>query len=268
MNNYLDMKQVIYLITILSALVSLMVGCQEDPALYTEADGVYFGTKDTIVNYSFAKYPQKKSDTILVPVNVLGNAGSSDRNFQVEIVKDDTLYSGIEGVHFKLAENVVIPAKAVVGTLPVIVYRTLEMEAGKVVNFAIKLKKNTNFPADGIARGQKLNINLAYIQMPATWGEFTGAITGNFAGYRDNFGTWTPTKYKLILDALYDKETGTTITEFPGSRFSPPIIYNQYVAVVRNYIKTNYPGNYGKPGPILTDPDNSNLPIQVGPANY
>ncbi|MOA44232.1 hypothetical protein D3C78_1664710 [compost metagenome] len=95
-----------------------------------------------------------------------------------------------------------------------------------------------------------------------------GNKTGQFAGYKDNFGTWTKTKYKLILDALYDPKTGTTVTEFPGSRFLPPVLYNQYVAIVRNYIKANYPGNYGGSGATLLDPDNNNMPVQVGPANY
>jgi hypothetical protein len=243
-------------------------GCEDKPDLFKEPDGVYFGTADTAISYSFAKYPKRITDTVRIPVNVLGNSNSMDRSIAVEVVSASGGDAALEGTHFKILDDSKIPAKAIAGTILVVVYRTADLETGKVVKFAIRLRKDQNFPAEGIVGKQKLTINLAYLQKPASWGEFTGSVTGFFAGYKDNFGTWTPTKYKLILDALYDPATSTTIAEFPGSRFGPPIIYNQYVAVVRNYIKTHYPGNYGLGGAILNDPDNSNMPVQVGPANY
>lgn len=244
-------------------------GCKEDPALFVEKDGLYFGTVDTAISYSFAKYPNKISDTINVPVNVLGNSASDSRSISFELVPEAGDGAAIEGTHFKIPAGAVIPAKAISGVIPVVVYRTADLESGKAVKIGLRIKKDQNFPAEGITTKQKLIINLAYLQKPASWGEFTGSVTGFWAGYQTNFGTWTPTKYKLILDALYDPVTGTTVTEFPGSRFGNiPVIYNQYIAIVRNYIKVNYPGNYGLGGAVLIDPDNNNMPIQVGPANY
>jgi hypothetical protein len=242
--------------------------CEEKPTLYNETDGLYFGTADTIMSYSFAKYPKKEIDTIHVPVQVLGSTSLADRSIDINLLQQAGDSAAVEGVHFKLVADPKVAANSVTGTVPIVVYRTADLESGKMVRFAIQLKLNNDFPSQGIASKQKLIVNLAYIQRPLNWGEFTGAITGYFAGYKDNFGTWTPTKYKLILDALYDPTTGTTVTEFPVSRFSPPIVYNHYVAIVRNYIKTHYPGNYGLAGAVLLDPDNDNLPIQVGPANY
>ncbi|QIL40509.1 DUF4843 domain-containing protein [Pedobacter sp. HDW13] len=247
--------------------ISFFSGCSKDPALFAEADAIYFGTADTSISYSFAKYPKKLKDTINVPVNVLGNSAATDRSFSVEILPSAN-NAAIEGTHFKLLTNLIIPAKSVMGMLPVVVYRTADLENGKQVKINLKLKKDQNFAAEGITTKQKITINLGYMQKPDSWGEFTGTVTGFFAGYQTNFGTWSPTKYKVILDALYDPATGVTITEFPGSRFSPPVAYNLYLATVRNYIKTNYPGNYGLPGAVLNDPDNGNKPIQVGPANY
>jgi hypothetical protein len=84
-------------------------------------------------------------------------------------------------------------------------------------------------------------------------------------------GTWTKTKYKLILEALYDKASDTTVSEFPSSRFGSPAIYIQYLQLTKNYIRTKYPGNYSTPvgiGATLRDPDAGNAVIQVGPANY
>lgn len=246
-----------------------LFGCKEDPALFVEKDGLYFGTADTAISYLFAKYPNRITDTIRVPVNVLGNATSGDRPISFELIAEAGDGAAIEGKHFKIPGGAVIPGKAITGVIQVVIYRTADLESGKTVKLSIRIKKDEGFPADGITTKQKLVISMAYLQKPASWGEFTGSITGFFAGYRDNFGTWTPTKYKMILDALYDPATGTTVTEFPGSRFAPiPVIYNQYVAIVRNYIKVKYPGNYGLGGAVLTDPDNNNMPVQVGPANY
>ncbi|UKJ09275.1 DUF4843 domain-containing protein [Solitalea lacus] len=246
-----------------------ITACEEKPALFTDTDGLYFGTADTAISYSFAKYPKKIADTLQIPVNVLGNSAASDRPIGVEVVAMSELGTAIEGTHFKILSNPVIPANAHKSTIQVAVYRTPDLESGGVKKFAIRLRKDENFPSEGISLKQKLTVNLAYIQKPASWGEYTGTVTGYWAGFSANFGTWTPTKYKLILEALYDPQTGTTVTEFPGNRFGPPVIYSQYLATVRNYIKTKYPGNYGVAGgATLTDPDNSNLPVQVGPANY
>lgn len=262
-----SMKKLRYFLMVL-VCGTLAVSCEDKPALYSEQGAIYFGTADTLFSYSFAQHPRKIKDTVFVPVNILGDATAADRHFDVEVLHVSDTAGAVEGVHFELGNGGIIPANATVGSLPVIVYRTPDLEEGKAVRFGIRLKKDENFPAEGISARQKLTINLAYIQKPASWGEFTGSITGYFAGYKDNFGTWTPTKYKLILDALYDVNTDMTVTEFPGSRFSPPVLYNQYVALVRNYIKAKYPGNYGLSGAVLTDPDYNNLPIQVGPANY
>lgn len=247
---------------------NLFFSCEDQPMLFTDSDALYFGTADTLLAYSFAKYPKRASDTLFIPLQVLGNTANQDRALAIEVLPTADGNPAIEGQHYKIPEQGIIHANSIKGTLPVVIYRTTDLEDGASVSFTLKIKPNEDFQTIGIAKNQKLRINLAYIQKPASWGEFTGAVTGFFAGYNTNFGTWTPTKYKVILDALYDEKTETTVTEFPGSRFNPPILYNQYVAIVRNYIKTNYPGNYGLAGPKLTDPDNDNLPIQVGPANY
>lgn len=255
------------LITILFCAV--FSSCEIGPTMYTEKDGLYFGTSDTLHSYSFAKYPKRVTDTLYIPVNVMGDEAVIDRPIAYEIIKESGQNSAVEGTHFKVLGQPVIPAGAITGTLPIVIYRTPDLEEeGTVLNFSIRLKTDDGFPIEGIAVRQKMSFSLAYLQRPTSWGEFTGGVTGFFAGYKDNFGTWTPEKYRVIINALYDPETETTVTEFPGSRFQPSIIYRQYVAIVRNYIKANYPGNYGLPGAVLLDPDEDNKPIQVGPANY
>lgn len=247
------------------SVIPILTACEKQPELFKETDGLYFGGADGQLSYSFAKYPKKLLDTIYVPVNILGEAANVDRSISVDYVKADDM-EGVEGQHFKLPEQAVMPANAYKTVVPVTVYRTSDLE-DRPVKFKLKLNQNNSFPGLGITNQQTIIVSLAYIQEPANWGTFSGTF---FAGYSANFGTWTKTKYKLILDALYDEEKGETITEFPGSRIvgQYPIIYKQYLTIVRNYIRINYPGNYDGVGAKLLDPDANNQPIQVGPANY
>jgi hypothetical protein len=252
----------IFLFLLPVIVILSFIGCVKNPELYSQTDGLYFGADS--VAYSFALYPQKTIDTVHIPVNVLGKPLGVDRPISVSIATGP-LYNAVSGVHYKLLSNPVMPANAVTTTIPVVVYRTPDLDS-TAVKFAFKINQNSGFPGQGITANQTVIVNLAYIQKPATWGTLTGLP---WAGYSANFGTWTKTKYKLILAALYNPATGTTVTEFPvGSRFAPPLIYSQYLALVRDYILTNYPGNYGLPGATLTDPDANNQVIKVGPANY
>ncbi|SMO76908.1 DUF4843 domain-containing protein [Solitalea koreensis] len=267
------MKKLFHILSFFAILS--IVGCEEKPTLFTETDGLYFGTADTVLNYSFAKYPYKTFDTLQIPVNVLGNSFSADRPISVEVQTASWL-NAVDGVHYKvLSSDAVVRANAYKATIPVVVYRTPDLEAN-MVKIKLKLKTNEAFQGEGITTKQAVTINLAYMMKPTTWGIDMSVSSVGFAARPTNFGTWTKAKYKLMLEALYDPATGATVTEFPIT--APyPVIYNQYVAVVRNYIKTKYPGNYGLGGPnaaTLTDPDapdqitpGKNL-IQVGPANY
>jgi hypothetical protein len=120
----------------------------------------------------------------------------------------------------------------------------------------------------GISAKTSLKVKVGFLQKPPTWGELTGL---QWAGYSTNFGTWTRTKYKLILEVLYDPISDTTISEFPFGRSQPPAIYLQYLQLVKNHLRTNYPGNFTIPrgiGPTLRDPDNKDSVVQVGPSNY
>jgi hypothetical protein len=255
-------KGIFYLII----FVAILPGCKEDvPTVFSDPDGIYFSAPADSIAYTFAKYPHRLSDTLKIPVTVLGKAAGTDRTISLEKLTGSDL-NGIEGVHYKLFQPYIIPAGKVTTTLPVVIYRTGDMDSLSF-NFKFQLKANENF-LSGISAKTSLKIKIGYLQKPATWGDLTGI---QWAGYSTNFGTWTKTKYKLVLDALYDPVSDTTVSEFPFSRFGPPAAYIQYLQLVKNYIRTKYPGNYSIPrgiGATLRDPDNRDSVIQVGPANY
>jgi uncharacterized protein DUF4843 len=257
------MKKGIYYIIL---FVAIFQGCKEDvPTVFAEPDGIYFSTLADSLTYTFAKYPNRLSDTLKISVTVLGNAADKDRTISLEKLSGVDI-NGTEGVHYKLLQPYTIPAGKVSTMLPVVIYRTGDMDSLSI-NFKFQMKANENF-VSGISAKTSLKIKVGYLQKPPTWGELTGL---QWAGFSTNLGTWTRTKYKVVLDALYDPVSDTTVSEFPYGRSQPPAIYLQYLQLVKNYIRINYPGNYSTPlgiGATLRDPDANNNVIQVGPANY
>ena len=252
--------------SILIAAAGSFTGCKKDnPDLFSEPDGIYFSTPSDSLYYTFAKYPNRTVDTLQIPVTVLGKVASKDRSFTVEKFAEAGL-NGVEGVHYKLLPPYTLPAGKVSTVIPVVVFKTADMD-NLLISFKLQLKQNENF-VSGISAKTFLKVNVGYLQKPPSWGEFGGS---QWAGYSTNFGTWTKTKYKVILEALYDPVSDTTVTEFPYSRFGAPASYLQYLQLVKNYIRTNYPGNNSNPvgiGVTLRDPDANNNVVQVGPANY
>ena len=257
-------KGIIYII--IFAAILPFAACKEDvPTVFAEPDGIYFSAPADSMTYTFAKYPTRLSDTLRIPVTVLGKPAGTDRTISLEKLSGADI-NGTEGVHYKLLQPYSLPAGKVSTTLPVVLYRTGDMDSLSI-NFKFQLKANENF-ISGISAKTSLKIKVGYLQKPPTWGELTGI---QWAGYSTNMGTWTRTKYKVILDALYDPVSDTTISDFPYARTQPPAIYIQYLQLVKNYIRTKYPGNYSFPrgiGATLRDPDYKDSVIQVGPSNY
>ena len=257
------MKKGIFYIILFAAILP---GCKEDvPTVFAEPDGIYFSAPADSMTYTFAKYPTRSSDTLKIPVTVLGKPAGTDRTISIEKLSGADI-NGTEGIHYKLLQPYTIPAGKVSTTIPVVIYKTGDMDSLSF-NFKFQLKANENF-VSGISAKTSLKIKVGFLQKPPTWGELTGL---QWAGYSLNMGTWTRTKYKVVLDALYDPVSDTTISEFPYSRFGSPAIYIQYLQLVKNYLRTKYPGNYSFPrgiGATLRDPDYKDSVIQVGPSNY
>jgi len=255
-------KGIFYLIL----FAAILPGCKEDvPTIFAEPDGIYFSAPADSITYTFAKYPNRVSDTLKIPVTVLGNPSGTDRTITIEKLTGTDI-NGTEGVHYKLLQPYTIPAGKVTTMLPVVIYKTGDMDS-LWINFKFQLKANENF-VSGISAKTSLKIKVGFLQKPSSWGEYNGF---QWAGNSAEFGTWTKTKYKVILDALYDPVSDTTVSEFPYLKVAAPAIYIQYLQLVRNYIRTNYPGNYSEPrgiGATLRDPDNRDSVIRVGPANY
>jgi hypothetical protein len=259
-------------VTALAALLFLAACTKNELIPFTQPASVYFGsptvfgTPKTSVDYSFAKYPSRSVDTIKLTVSLLGDAAAFDREIKVQVA-DTSIANATNGVEFKLLPPYKLPANAYSATIPVVVYRTGPMDS-IAYTFVLKLAASEQLGV-GISAQSQYKVRLAYLQKPTSWDVYNGSE--GWAHYPANLGTWTRAKYKLVLAALHNPISDTTITEFPSSRFQPPAVYTQYLQMVKNYILKNYPGNYSVPlgvGPTLRDPDANNLVIQVGPSNY
>lgn len=255
-----------YLLAVMTVAVLGLFSCKEDvPQLFHLKDGIYFSSSTDSVYYTFAKYPNKTKDTLFIPVAVLGDAASKARIMNVAALDSNDAVLGTDP-HFTLQPGYKIDSGQIRGTIAVIVNRTTDLDTA-VMKFKLRLLPSSDF-AEGITTKMDLKVTLGFLQMPPSWGGFSGSM---WAGYSTNFGSWTKTKYKLILDALYDQQSDTTVSEFPYNRFGAPAIYLQYLQQVKNYIRINYPGNYSTPlgiGATLRDPDAGDAVIQVAPANY
>ena len=258
------MKKLIISISALAGLFFYTACSPKKPAVFEQKTGIYFGAATDSLTYSFAKFPKRLSDTLKIPVKVLGDAASTDKTFSIEAATGNGI-TAIEGVHYKLLNPYSMPAGQLATTIPVVIYRTPGMDT-TIFSFKLQLKASDDFET-GMTTKSAYLVKLAFLQRPANWGTLSGL---DWAGHKNEFGTWTKTKYQLILNALYDPVHDTTVTEFPYSS-SPtqiPDIARQYLQIVKNYIRINYPVNNGGTGASLTDPDANNQLIQVGPANY
>jgi Domain of unknown function (DUF4843) len=259
------MKKEITSILLLTLVLAFVACSPDEPTLFKEPDAVYFSTPSDSMAYTFAKYPKRTVDTIKIPVTVLGSPVASDREILIESLAGEDV-NAKEGVHYKLLPPYKMSANSVSTTIPVVVYRTGDLDSISAT-MKLALKENSNFTL-GITSKTSIKIKTGFLQKPATWGEFGGS---QWAGSGSNMGTWTKTKYKVILEALYDPSSDTTVSEFPYLRGAAPAIYIQYLQFTRNYIRAKYPGNFSTPegiGPTLRDPDANNQVIKVGPANY
>lgn len=192
-------------------ILCLAPGCKkseltsyEQPAMiFIYKDG-YSDTRDS-VSYSFAvKSPALQTDTVKVPVRIMGNASPKDRVVNLKMVADSS--TAVEGVDFEFGP-LVIPAGAFSADLDIIVKRNPKLKKEQV-RLMLMIDQSADF-LPGISNARASN---------ATWGAgLTYLIKINdFFVKPDNwdtrlvyyFGAFSQVKFGFII-----KVTGRT--EFP-----------------------------------------------------
>src|SRR4051812_14521995 len=117
------MKKQIFSILMVTIMMVTAACSPEMPAIFKDADAIYFSAPSDSIAYTFAKYPNRMTDTIKLPVSVLGSPAPSEREIAFEVLTGADI-NAKEGIHYKLLPPYKMPANKVSTTLPVVVYRT------------------------------------------------------------------------------------------------------------------------------------------------
>lgn len=140
-------------ITIWLLAAGWLAGCEKkDDLVYTSDDGVYFdfsintlsNTRTDSVLYSFALFPDKSFDTVLLPVRISGNRTGVARKLKVSLVTNKTTAQA--GLHYKaLDTEYVLPADSGRLDIPVVIYNTDPMLAEMAVKLMLQLQPTGDF---------------------------------------------------------------------------------------------------------------------------
>jgi hypothetical protein len=141
------------IIIVLLAAVALVTACKKQQIdSFHGPENLYFdiglfGYTDSVL-YTFAKFPGKVTDTVLIPVRVAGNrTGDKDRVYSVRVV--DTASTALPNVHYKpLSETFVFAAGQGVQNMPVVLYNTDTLLAKRSFSLTLEIVPGTDFQAN------------------------------------------------------------------------------------------------------------------------
>ena len=229
-----------------SFAATLLVGCtKSELQAYEEPDMVYVyqlasdPNRDSIT-YSFATKPATlTTDTVKVPLRIMGTAKSKNRTVNVRAVTDGT--TAKEGQHFVLLPAV-IKANEYTGYIPVLVKRSADLKTTEV-RLIVEVIESADFkpgvPASAPQSpraGGKLTMLVKlndFLTKPANWDSFLSF----------SFGTFSQVKYAFVIQITGRSEFLTSGTD-PVS--SSQMTY--YKILCKNALAT-----YNASNPPLTD---------------
>ena len=220
----MDMKKVNYII--ISFCFALLAACSDNEKMYDGSTAIYFNLSgnevDSIV-WSFAK----TTDTLHVidiPLEITGYPADYDRYFQIVVDKD--LSTAEEGKHFQTLDNsYLLPSDEFAVNLPLTVYSTDKLLDSVTVDIVLRVIPNSDFP-NTFSDRQSARVRLSnMLTKPAMWDNVYG---------RKYFGTWSKTKYKLILQVC-------EIDELPVYNGPNRYLLKGYGMKMQNYFRENYP---------------------------
>ena len=215
-------------VTIIGLLFFLGSGCadQGEEMFDSTATTIYFdlsGAQADSIVYSFAKTVET-SHVIEVPVEIAGYPADHDRYFRV--VVDEALSTAKASIHYKALEDLyVLPKGTFTANVPVTVYSTDKLLDSVAVSIALQIVANDDFPND-FAKSQQALIKVSnMLEKPSMWDMVYG---------RKYFGTWSKTKYKLILQIC-------GIEELPVYNGPNRYRLKGYGMKMQNYFREHYP---------------------------
>ncbi|MGE9313449.1 DUF4843 domain-containing protein [Niabella sp. CJ426] len=183
------LRRIIYMVLLALSLTS----CKEDQSLIYEQDARIYFREGVAVEYSFTAEPASvTTDTLFIPIRIMGSAADRDRTFNI-IIDDSS--TAKRGYHFQFGP-LVIPANAYELSLPVYIYRRAGLK-DSVVNAYLTIGESSDFKPGYIDKSNSVNpYNKQHYRIslhdqllkPSTWDT-------RWATY---FGTYSKTKHQFI----------------------------------------------------------------------
>jgi hypothetical protein len=170
-----------------TALAAIASCSKDDELRFSEPTSIYVEATPDSVDYTFATLPATVlSDTINIPIRIIGTASNTDRtiNFAAR-----TGATAKQGYHYKIGDAV-IKANEFSTTVPVYIYRKTGLK-DSVVTAILDLKENTDFKL-GFSDRLSYKISITDILLkPTLW-------DGVWSGY---FGSYSEVKFRFLLEA-------------------------------------------------------------------
>lgn len=209
------MKQIVTLTLLYIAVCS---SCKKATELtYGSEDNIYFNLidgrtqahLDSIV-YSFALFPEKAQDTILLPLTISGNRAGTDRKFRISIVKGST--TAEEGLHYKpLEEFYTVPAGAGNARVPVIIFNEDTALANKTVRITFQLESTPDLKAN-LKHWDTLRVMFSNrLEKPVWWDVWFGEL-----------GPYSRVKHELFIRTSGTAELPPTASD---ATTTPRVLY-------------------------------------------
>lgn len=181
----------------LVAILLLAISCSEDYELYDrDFTGVYF--QEDSIYYSFGVTPiETRSFDLEVPVTIMGEPASVDRQFSVTVLADNS--TAEEGVHYNINKDMIIPADSISGN----VFITLLRDDLEEDDFKIYLKLDSNDKFTPVYEEYKETlIHFNNRVEPPTWKDWRGNPT-----WPDSkLGAWNPLTYIKFIELFRELE--------------------------------------------------------------
>ncbi|GHE44526.1 DUF4843 domain-containing protein [Sphingobacterium griseoflavum] len=171
------MKEINYLVAVLSML--MYVSCKNaEEVTYDRHANVYFNMsaneRDSVV-YTFAYDMTKATDTIFIPVQIVGHRVPSLRHYAAYVELDSS--SAEQHVHFDALEDA-YPLAANTGTdsLPIIVHNLADLE-DRSVSLIVKLMASADFGIENPRLIRAKIVLSARLEQPLWWSMWLGGYS-------------------------------------------------------------------------------------------
>src|SRR5690606_40774413 len=200
------MRKNIYIL--LALVFFLFFSCQKtELKTYDTAANVYFDltpeARDSIV-YTFAYEMTRASDTLYIPVRLMGNREGNQRHFQVYVEKDSSTARSNE--HYQaLSVAYRLEADKGTGYVPLIIHNTKDLEE-KSVSLILKLKASPDFGINDPRLIRTYIILSARLEKPNWWGNWP-------------LGEYSRVRHQLFFIATKQRQLSTEGLDAPKNLY-------------------------------------------------